>query len=186
MLTEQNHAALRLDGLAAEEAELVFESFDNDTAWRLGCRLVEAARAAGLPVAIGIRRGSQQLFHAALPGTCADNDAWLARKARVVERFARSSFGVGTHCLASGRSFEETYRLDPVTYAAHGGAFPVTVRAVGVVGSVGVSGLPQSDDHAFVVEQLRAFLAAEFRAAEARAAEARASQFGDPGASGHR
>jgi uncharacterized protein (UPF0303 family) len=161
MLTEQNHAALRLDALAAEEAELIFDSFDNDTAWRLGCRLVAASKAAGLPLVVGVRRGPQQLFHAALPGTCADNDAWLTRKARVVERFARSSFHVGTHCLASGRSFEETYRLDPDTYAAHGGAFPVTVRGVGVVGSVGVSGLPQADDHAFVVEQVRAFLAAE-------------------------
>jgi len=32
------------------------------------------------------------------------------------------------------------------------------VRGVGVVGSVGVSGLPQAEDHAFVVEQVRAFL----------------------------
>ena len=165
MLTEQNHAALRLDGLAAEEAELVFDSFDNDTAWRLGCQLVGAAKAAGLAVVVGVRRGQQQLFHAALAGTCADNDAWLARKARVVDRFGRSSFHVGTFCLATGQTFEEAYRLDPDTYAAHGGAFPVTVRGVGVVGSVGVSGLPQADDHAFVVEQVRAFLRAESRAA---------------------
>jgi uncharacterized protein (UPF0303 family) len=156
--TEQQQAAARLDSLAAQEAELVFDGFDNDTAWRLGCRLLEAARAAGLPVTVGVRRGSQRLFHAALPGTSADNDAWLDRKARVVERFGRSSYRVGSECTAAGRSFEQTYRLDVDTFAAHGGVFPVTVRGVGVVGSVGVSGLPQAADHAFVVEQLRGFL----------------------------
>ncbi|MFN0281981.1 MAG: heme-binding protein, partial [Kineosporiaceae bacterium] len=41
----------------------------------------------------------------------------------------------------------------------HGGAFPVHVVGVGVVGTVAVSGLPQAEDHAFVVEQLRHYLA---------------------------
>ncbi|WP_418605263.1 heme-binding protein [Georgenia sp. SUBG003] len=52
-------------------------------------------------------------------------------------------------------------RLDPATYAAHGGVFPLVLRRGGaLLGAVGVSGLPQREDHAFVVEQLRAFLAA--------------------------
>ena len=49
-------------------------------------------------------------------------------------------------------------RLDRDAYAAHGGAFPVTVRGVGVVGTVAVSGLPQLEDHAFVVRVLSDFL----------------------------
>jgi uncharacterized protein (UPF0303 family) len=154
----QGEAGGMLDELAAQEEELQFARFDNDDAWALGVRLVEGARARRLPVVIGIRRGSQRLFHAALPGTAADNDAWLDRKCRVVERFARSSYRVGAECSARGRSFEETYRLDPDVYAAHGGAFPVIVRSVGVVGVVAVSGLPQAQDHAFLVEELRGFL----------------------------
>ena len=38
---------------------------------------------------------------------------------------------------------------------------PVLVAGVGPVGTVGVSGLPQADDHAFVVEQLGRFLEAQ-------------------------
>lgn len=148
-----------LDLLAAEEAELVFDSFDDDDAWALGTRLVEAARRAGAPVAIDISRHGQQLFHAALPGTAADNDAWIARKTRVVDRFGRSSLHVGERARQEGRSFEEQMRLDPDRYAAHGGAFPVIVRGTGMVGTVAVSGLPELDDHRFVVAQLRAFLA---------------------------
>lgn len=61
---------------------------------------------------------------------------------------------------AKGRTFEEPSRLDPDRFAAHGGAFPVRLRGTGVVGVVAVSGLPQADDHALVVEGLERFLAA--------------------------
>ena len=147
-----------LDALAREEDELQFEAFGHETAWSLGVALVEAARAQGLPVTVDIRRNGQQLFHAALPGTAPDNDAWLQRKARVVDRFGHSSLHVGERARQAGTTFEAQMRLDPDDYAAHGGAFPVIVRGTGVVGTVGVSGLPQLEDHAFVVGQLRAFL----------------------------
>lgn len=41
-----------LADLAAQEKRLVFPRFDHDTAWALGVQLVEAARAAGLPVVV--------------------------------------------------------------------------------------------------------------------------------------
>ncbi len=147
-----------LEALAREEQELVFDGFDEDTAWRLGVQLVEAARAAGLAVTIDVRRNGHQLFHAARPGTAPDNDAWVERMVRVVTRFGRSSLRVGEAARQAGTTFEEQMRLDPDAYAAHGGGFPITVRGVGVIGVVTVSGLPQLEDHAFVVEQLRAFL----------------------------
>jgi len=147
-----------LDSLLAEEELLQFTTFSNEDALALGAVLVEAARAAALPVTIDIRRGDQQLFHAAMPGTTADNDAWIERKIRVVRRFGRSSFAVGTALRLDGRTIEDTYLLSESEYAPHGGAFPVTVKDVGVVGTVAVSGLPQEEDHAFVVGVLREFL----------------------------
>lgn len=144
--------------LAEQERRLVFDRFDEDTAYELGLHLVAAARERHLPVAIAVRRGAQLLFHAGLPGSSADNDAWLDRKRRVVERYGHSSYYVGEQFRSAGSSFEDSSRLDPDLYAAHGGAFPVSVAGVGPVGTVGVSGLPQADDHAFVVEQLTSFL----------------------------
>ncbi|GAB7033299.1 heme-degrading domain-containing protein [Streptomyces sp. NPDC021749] len=144
--------------LEAHERRLVFETFSNDDAWELGSLLVKLARDRGAAVTIGIRRGAQQLFHCALPGTSADNDAWIARKSAVVERYAESSFLVGARFRAKGRTFEEASRLDPDRYAAHGGAFPIRLRGTGVVGVVTVSGLPQADDHALVVAGLERFL----------------------------
>ena len=150
---------LTLAELAAQESRLVFDRFDEDTAWQLGVALREAAHAAGSPVAISIRRNGQRLFHAALPGASADNDAWLERKSAVVDRYGRASLRVGEEFRARGTSFEESSRLEPGAYAAHGGAFPVLVRGVGCVGTVAVSGLPQREDHRLVVETLEAFLA---------------------------
>jgi uncharacterized protein (UPF0303 family) len=148
-----------LDELAAQEARLVFDRFDDDTAWELGVALREAASGAGAPVAISIRRNGQRLFHTALPGATADNDGWLERKSAVVDRYSHSSLYVGAEFRAGGKTFEDSSRLDPGRYAAHGGAFPVIVRGVGCIGTIAVSGLPQREDHRLVVETLEAFLA---------------------------
>lgn len=145
--------------LEAEERRLVFRRFTYDDAWALGSLLVEMARERRAPVAVDIHRSGQQLFHAALPGSAPDNDAWIARKRRVVERYGSASYLVGARHRAKGTTFEESSRLDPDTYAAHGGSFPITVEGAGVIGAVTVSGLPQLEDHKLVVEALTRFLA---------------------------
>ena len=142
-----------------QERELVLARFDNDDAWRLGCAIVDLARERGLGVTVDIRRGGQQLFHAALPGTTADNDSWIDRKSNVVARFGASSYVVGLRAIAKGTTFAAQHDLPAALYAAHGGSFPLRIRDVGVVGAVTVSGLPQAADHALVVEVLRGFLA---------------------------
>jgi uncharacterized protein (UPF0303 family) len=147
--------------LEEQERRLTFDRFDNTDAWALGCLLVELASGRDLPVAVDIRRGRQQLFHAGLPGSVADNDAWIARKVRVVERYGESSYLVGRRLAVKGGELDAGMGVDPARYAAHGGAFPVRVPHVGVVGVVTVSGLPQADDHALVVEAIEAFLAGE-------------------------
>ncbi|MET9292879.1 heme-degrading domain-containing protein [Streptomyces sp. NPDC003077] len=154
----QERARALVPELEAQEHRLILESFGPDDAWRLGSLLVELARARGASVTVGIRRGAQRLFHCALPGTSADNDAWVDRKCRVVERYAESSYLVGTRFRAKGRTFEESSRLDPDRYAAHGGAFPIRLRGTGVVGAVAVSGLSQEEDHALVVQGLERYL----------------------------
>jgi uncharacterized protein (UPF0303 family) len=145
--------------LAAQEQRLQFAHFDNDDAIELGTRLVSAARAQNAPVAIDISRSGHVLFHIALPGATPDNDGWIARKSRVVQRFGHSSLFVRTQCEVDGTTLEGTYGLDPQEYAAHGGAFPVIVRGVGPVGIVVVSGLPQLEDHTLVTDVIGAYLA---------------------------
>ena len=148
-----------LDELEAQEARLVLESFDETDAWELGSALRDAAIARDLPVAISVRRNGQRLFQTALPVASSDNDGWLDRKCSVVDRYGRSSLRVGEQFRVSGKTFEADSRLDPMQYAAHGGAVPLIVRGTGCIGTVAVSGLPQRDDHRLVVETLEAFIA---------------------------
>jgi uncharacterized protein (UPF0303 family) len=144
--------------LEEQERRLVFARFTHADAWGLGSLLVELATARDLGVAVDIRRGDQQVFHAGLPGSTADNDAWIERKVRVVRRFEASSYLVGRRLAAKGAVLDASFGVDPALFAAHGGAFPIRVRDAGVAGVVTVSGLPQADDHALVVEAVGAFL----------------------------
>jgi uncharacterized protein (UPF0303 family) len=148
-----------LASLLAEEERLVFGHFDHETAWDLGAAMRAQGLADGLPIAISIRRNGQRLFHAALPGSSADNDFWIDRKAAVVDRYGHSSYYVGCLHRAKGGDFDVDARLDRNLFAAHGGAFPLTIRGTGPIGVIAVSGLPQVEDHQFVVAALERFLA---------------------------
>ncbi|MBN2440685.1 MAG: heme-degrading domain-containing protein [Spirochaetales bacterium] len=151
----------QLQQLLAEEAELQFTSFNEDTAWEIGTLLMKHAIADSLPVTIDITRFEHQLFHASRPGTSADNDDWVRRKIRVVNRFGHSSFYMSRLLKSKGVSIEKAYLLPEHEYAPHGGCFPILVKGTGMIGTITVSGLPQEEDHALVVKTIREFLAKE-------------------------
>ena len=150
-----------LENLLEEENELQFSSFNEETAWQLGQRLVERASRENLPVTIDITRGQQQLFHASRPGASADNDEWVKRKVRLVYRFAHSSFYMGQLLKSMGKTIEEAYLIPESEYAPHGGCFPIILKGTGMVGTITVSGLAQEEDHRLVVETIREYLAQE-------------------------
>lgn len=142
-----------------QESKLQFSRFTHDDAWTIGSELVRLGRERNLGITVDITKGDQQVFHAALAGTTADNDDWVARKIRTVRRFGSSSFLVGRRHAASGSDFNQSTGLPFTQFVAHGGCFPIVIRDAGIVGTVTVSGLPQKDDHDLVVEVLEWFLA---------------------------
>jgi len=148
----------KLKELLQEEQELQFEHFNEDTAWELGKLFVKTAIENNLPIAIDITRGIRQLFHASRPGATADNDEWIKRKIRLVNRIEHSSFYMGQFLKSRGRTIENMYLLPEGEYAPHGGCFPIIVKGTGVVGTIAVSGLPQEEDHKLVVGIIRDYL----------------------------
>ena len=150
--------ARRLKQIAAQELALRLDRFNYDDAWRLGCDLVDIARARKLPIAVAILFGEQLVFSAAREGTSADNDAWLRRKCRVTNRYRRSSLGIATEFALRGLDFATIARLDPSEFAASGGAFPLRVSE-SFIGVAAVSGLTDDEDHDLVVEALAKFVA---------------------------
>ncbi|TXK17644.1 heme-degrading domain-containing protein [Homoserinibacter sp. GY 40078] len=138
--------------IAREETELSFPAFGHDEGWRLGRTIRRLARERQLAVAIDVRLGEQQVFHSGLPGSTADNDDWIARKVRTTLRFGRSSLAIRLERDLELAGFDW---LDPATFAVSGGCVPIRVGGA-IVGTATVSGLPDHEDHALVVEGLRA------------------------------
>jgi uncharacterized protein (UPF0303 family) len=146
--------------LIRQEERLRFAGFDEGTAWDLGQRMRTAAVTRRLPLVIDIRHKGRPLFYTALAGTDADNPEWVRRKANTVLRFHRSSYRFGRELLAKVGSLrpDPDRALADADYAFHGGGFPIHVTGTGVIGAVTVSGIPQRDDHGFVVEMICEYL----------------------------
>jgi uncharacterized protein (UPF0303 family) len=153
----ENYAEL-LDTLTRQEQELQFTAFGSDTALALGLKVVELARHGGKIVTVNVTVNGKVLFHHAMQGASSDQADWIRRKNNVVTRFGRCSFYVGIDYKHRGAVFEEVKYLDPLDYAANGGAFPINIKGVGMVGTATVSGLRQAEDHALLVEAMRAVL----------------------------
>lgn len=157
--------------IEAEVAELQLATFDADDARRLGMILVRLAEERSLPVVIDVSRGELVVFRVAMPGAVPDNARWIARKTATVLRYGVPSLLVGLRPRVHGKRIEDAPWFDETELAAHGGAFPVHVQSVGLVATVAVSGLPQMDDHALVVEALRELVAQTRRSGHLRHTE---------------
>jgi uncharacterized protein (UPF0303 family) len=140
-----------LERIALQEQRLRFGSFDHQVAWIIGSRLHQLAQERSLSVSIDIQLHHQVLFFCALPGTTADNADWLRRKRNAVIRFERSSYALGLDI--GEEKLDATWGLGTRDYALHGGCFPIFVGNL-CVGTIGVSGLPQREDHKLIVEVL--------------------------------
>jgi uncharacterized protein (UPF0303 family) len=145
--------------LEHEERELVLDRFTHEEVWLLGSRLAERARRDRHPVMIDVRRTSGVLFRAAMAGTTADQDAWIDRKSATAFRFEASTLLVGLRMEADGRDPFADGWLDPSRYTLAGGAVPIRVAGAGVVAVATVSGLSSQEDHALVVDEVRALAA---------------------------
>jgi uncharacterized protein (UPF0303 family) len=136
-------------------AEPDFDEFNHDTAWELGCALVAHCRAHTYAVTISIHIGQQRVFHAALPGSSADNDDWVMRKTRVVQRFDRASQEVGrTYTVGDTGAFHPAFALPASDYAPTGGAVPIRIHGT-TIGVLAISGLSSDQDHDLASAALR-------------------------------
>lgn len=150
-----------------ENLRVRFARFEHDDAIAVGTRIIELARERDLTISTAVWLGEQLVFHTALPGTTADNDGWMRRKAATTRRYDASSQLVRTRWNQYGvTAATEALGVDPLTYAFAGGAVPIRIGAT-QVGVVVASGVSDEVEHALVVEVLEERLAAQ-RAGDAR------------------
>lgn len=144
--------------LEAQAQRVVFPRFTEETALALGQMLVTLGTERRHPIVIDIRTADRTLFHAALPGAAPINDKWAWRKSNTALMFQMASMHVGLRNKAKEQTLARD-GLDSAQFADHGGAVPVRVAGVGMVAVATVSGLPQAEDHALVVEAMEALIA---------------------------
>ena len=147
-----------LQSLLQEEEHLQFAQFTNEMALQIGLRIIEKVKLENKDVRIDITRNGQQLFHYAFPKTSADNDMWVKRKSNVATRFGHSSHYMYTYLRSIQKNIQERFFVDPSEYASSGGAFPIIIKNVGVIGAIAVSGLPQEEDHRLVTSVISEFI----------------------------
>ncbi|TNC72572.1 heme-degrading domain-containing protein [Rubellimicrobium roseum] len=143
-----------MEDLLAEEASLVLDRFDYASAWDLGVRIRSVASERRLPIAVEVFHGTAPVFFALLPGATPDNSEWIRRKRAVALRFHHSSLYMRLACESKGVTLSERYGLPETEFVASGGAVPIFVRDVGLVGVATVSGIPDVEDHQLVVSAI--------------------------------
>ena len=112
-----------------------------------------------LPIAIEVRLGDWIIYHASLPGSTAENQWWIDRKARVVMLKKHSTLYERVSAEERGVDWHKENNLLDETHAIHGGGLPLITKSEGFVGVLLISGLPQVQDHLLGVEVLTEFLA---------------------------
>lgn len=140
--------------IVEQETTLVFERFDEAVAFELGSRLRERGLKDGLGIVIDIRSFDRPLFYAALPGSAAANQDWARRKINALRHYLKSSHRLTLEKKNDNGVPEAREGLPSTEFVFAGGAFPIRVKNAGIVGAVAVSGLPQRQDHAIVVDAL--------------------------------
>jgi len=146
-----------LPELEAEENSLILPHFDETLAVQLGNAIVALAMDRSAPVVVNIRNASRCFFHAALPGSSANNDNWARRKSNAALMAGRASLLIGLHHAARNRTIEDE-GWSPIDFSTSGGAVPLRVAGAGIVAVATVSGLPQVEDHKMVVEAIRSLI----------------------------
>jgi len=140
-----------------EEQTYQFLTFSNRDAWELGCCLREACAQMEGPLAAEVEINHVVVFRCYPDGTNRNNELWLRRKRNTVDTVEKSTLRVFYELEASGEDLRRDWLLDPMEYAACGGAFPIRLRGGSVIGVAAVSGLPHLRDHAALMEGIRRY-----------------------------
>lgn len=151
-------SAADIEKIIEQETVLAFDSFNEATAFEIGGRLRDWGLAENMPIVIEIRFWDRLLFYAALPGSTASNADWVRRKMNTVKMFHKSTYRMVLEQAPTNKLFKPDYGLNPSDYVLAGGGFPIHVKGTGVIGAIGVSGLPQRQDHEVIVATLATIL----------------------------
>ncbi|CAK7227543.1 hypothetical protein SBRCBS47491_006605 [Sporothrix bragantina] len=156
--------------LAEAEQRLRFPAFNPEIAYRLGDFLRIRFAATHDPTvgayiqirSFPARPSAPFVLFAAVAGNydvVSNGSAYqVDGKARVVEHHGASSFSAKAFAAKMGWPVEKMGFFSP-EHVVSGGGFPIKLQnCSSVVGAIVVSGLPDAEDHQFIIDSLEEFL----------------------------
>jgi uncharacterized protein (UPF0303 family) len=144
--------------LLDQEESVRFAEFSQEIALDLGALAAEIGLTRELPIAISVRIGDWEVFKASLPGTVAENDGWIQRKANVVALTHHTTMFERVSAEELGTDWHKDHGVVDETHAIHGGGFPIILTTGEYVGAFIIIGLTQVDDHLLALEILKEFI----------------------------
>lgn len=141
-----------------QENSLKVKKFAVVDALELGQLAKDLATFRNLPIALEVRIEKWIIYHASLPGSTPENQAWLDRKARVVLLKHHSTLYEKASSEERKVDWYTENNLSEQLYAIHGGGIPIVSINDNFLGCLLISGMPQIDDHLFGVEVIAKFI----------------------------
>jgi len=158
----ENTPSENMQKVLEQEEETTLDYFDKTSLATIASYLFKQLNQSTVPLTVRITfRDGQILFHYSANGCAADKDNWVRRKTNTVLNFGHSSQWF--YYKTGGNHDELTikYGLSLTDYTTSGGAVPIFVKDVGLVGAIAVSGFSGPwDDHDLAIDALR-FLKAD-------------------------
>lgn len=157
MLEKNRDGAIELLKILEEqENTLVFNSFTNEDALKLGIILTEVTKQTTAPLSMRVFIDDTIVFQYTMEGDSERRFGWTERKYNLIKETKHSSMHGKVRALYLNE-LQDLYNNKEI-YGFGCGGFPIIVKDKGIVGAVAVSGLPDPKDHLYVVEALEKML----------------------------
>lgn len=150
--------------LTEQEAALVFDTFDEGTAFDLGSQVIAAGRKEGVGICILVKLWDREMFYAATPGPTSANYLWSNRKANTVRLTHRSTYRQVLERGDQPRLFAAEWGVDPAEYVFAGGGVPIVVKGAGVIGAAASSGTNERHEHEAIVAAMCSVIGLDYAA----------------------
>lgn len=152
-----NSAQERYEQLKAEEERLSFEHFSREDAWEFAMLLYKNGRKYCRTMGFEITLNGLCVFRYLPEETTRDHAMWLERKRRTVEFREMSPLRFQAWLEMDGSDFKN-WKVDTDQYVLGGGAFPITIRGTGVVGSICTTNMPGNAEQEVITETISEYL----------------------------
>ncbi|MBR5795040.1 MAG: heme-binding protein [Erysipelotrichaceae bacterium] len=142
--------------ILAQEKEVELEHFHQGDMRKLALYLMQKADESTTPLTVRITKGKQIMFHYVANDNSLDKDNWVRRKINSVMNFHHSSLWLHYKTNGDANQLMLKYGLSMEDYTVSGGAVPIIVKGVGVIGAIAISGYSGLwEDHDMGIEALQ-------------------------------